>query len=529
MEGTVLSLFPPLIAICLCIVLRDAIPSLLIGVFSGALILYQFNPITALLRSFDTIIVSSFTDRDHAINLFFVVLIGGMVEIMNRSETTRAWISFFASRLRSRNNGAVSIWFAGILMFIDDYANSLIIGNGFRKFADGLRISREKLAFLVDTTSAPITSLALVSTWIGFEVSVIGDAIEDFGVTDQYSGYGLFFASIPYRFYAVMMLLFCLMVAFTGRDFGPMRKKEAEAASNGDDLANGTDASKHKRPKTLSLLVFLPVFVLTLMTLYFLVVSGLSNGAETDPNSIWLTFVNLFTEASAFESILWATLIASIFSFAIHLGVLREAYGNVMENWMAGCQGMFTICIILLLAWSIGSVCSDLETGAYIASLLGEDFDPHFLPLLTFIFAAGTSFATGTSYGTMSILFPIALPLAFQFGSDNPEIIYGTTGSVLAGAIFGDHCSPISDTTILSSGASGCSVTAHVNTQLPYALLVAAASCVCLAVSPFETMHPWVLNAAGLVFLLAMLYAIGRRPPTPTQTAPPPEHAGQSG
>lgn len=277
MEGTFFALIPPLVAILLCIWLRDAIPSLLVGIFIGAIIIHQFDIWTALLRSFDEILLASFVDEDHAINLFFVVLIGGLVEIMNRSEATRNWISFFASKIRRRAHASVAIWCAGMVMFIDDYANSLLVGNGFRKFADRLRVSREKLAFLVDTTAAPITSIALISTWIGFEISVIQTVLIDMQV-EGYSGYGLFFASLPYRFYPVLMLIFCLMLAWSGRDYGPMlgaeRRALAQNAAPPSDLETKEADYDPAMIRFGTALVFLPFVLLTVTCLVFLVEIG---------------------------------------------------------------------------------------------------------------------------------------------------------------------------------------------------------------------------------------------------------------
>lgn len=536
MEGTFWSLIPPLVAILLCVWLKDAIPSLFVGVFVGAMILHSFDPVTSLFRSFDTMILNSFTDTDHAINLMFVVLIGGLVGIMNESPVTRAWIERFASSLKKRAHAGVSIWCAGIVMFIDDYANTLIVGNGFRKFADRLKISREKLAFLVDTTAAPITSLALVSTWIGFEISVINQNLTG-PFADEFSGYGLFFASLPYRFYPVLMLMFALMLAWSGRDYGPMyrverraaRKPLAEEPFDPDYPEQDYDASL---TKPVTLLVFSPFLLLTILCIVFLIISGVSGINADNPGfwdtspSMWDMTLEIFTAASAFQSILWATLLASVASFVVHLMLLRETYSHTMDSWMDGCRSMFSICMILTLAWSIGSVCKELDTGGYVATLLGEDFNPTLLPLYTFLFAAVISFATGTSYGTMSILFPICLPLALQFvGADGTlsdqdyTIIYGTTGSVLGGAIFGDHCSPISDTTILSAGASGCSVTGHVNTQLPYALTVALFACISLVVIQYTS--SLLLIAGSLLLLFGIIYLIGRRPDLEPATAGP--------
>ncbi|MGC9328799.1 MAG: Na+/H+ antiporter NhaC family protein, partial [Candidatus Hinthialibacter sp.] len=225
------------------------------------------------------------------------------------------------------------------------------------------------------------------------------------------------------------------------------------------------------------------------------------------------TLMNLFSQADPFLCLLWATLISTLVAFIVHLGALGEKFSFVNRDWFNGCHGMFTVCVILVLAWSIGAVCKRLDTGAYVASLLGDDFNPAHLPLLTFVFAAAISFATGTSFGTMSILMPIVLPIALQLGAGHNDIIYGVVGSVLGGSIFGDHCSPLSDTTILSSGASGCSVTAHVNTQLPYAALVGLTSFLCLFFFSIFQINAIYLLLIAILFLFSLLFIVGRTTP----------------
>lgn len=514
MEGTVISLLPPLAAIVLCVLLREAVISLFLGVLLGAFLIYGYNPIAALYHSVDEIILTELLKANNAINLIYVVLIGGFVEIMNRSVYTRYWIASLANLLRNRRNAGATIWGSGMLLFVDDYANSLIVGYGFRKLVDRVRISREKLAFIVDTTSAPITSIAIISTWIGFEITTIQNVLDARGF-DAYTGYGLFFTSIPYRFYPILILFFCLMIAYTGRDYGPMRKVEERTMREGgtgsvDKDDDETLPADMETPHWSSIAVFAPFALLTFFTLFFLTYTGIQAGAVVDYSQPWETLKEIFNEADAYRSILYSTLIASVFSYLIHLALLRESFTRVYDAWMGGCKAMFPICMILLLAWSIGSVCSQLKTDEFIASMLGADFDPTFLPAVTFICAAVISFSTGTSFGTMSILIPIVVPIVLPFAESDPSILNATVGSILGGAIFGDHCSPISDTTILSSAASGCSVTAHVSTQLPYALTAAAAATVCLMSVGF--MPAFVLNIAGIGVLAAILFAIGRAP-----------------
>lgn len=511
-EGTFLSLVPPLVAIVLCILLRQAIVSLLAGIFVGAFLLYDLSPGTAFFRTFDEILLQTFIDADNAVVLFFTVLTGGLTGILSGSPSARRLIADLATRLCHRGKAMVAIWLSGVLFFIDDYANCLVVGNAYRGLCDRLRISREKLAYIVDTTAAPVTSLALVSTWIGVEISLINDSLQAYG-NQEYTGYGLFLSSIPYRFYPVLAMIFCLMVCYTGRDIGSMRDAEKHAVeSDSDTEAFSANESDHPVDRW-SYLVFLPLLVLIFSSVALLLWHGYDNGAPVDWSHPLKTLMGLFAQADPFRCLLWATLIATLASFIVHLGLLSESFHDINKTWFEGCQAMFTVCVILTLAWSIGGVCKRLDTGAYVASLLGKDFDPSYLPLLTFLFAAAISFATGTSYGTMSILMPIALPIALDLGAGHTDIIYGTVGSVLGGAIFGDHCSPLSDTTILSAGASGCLVTAHVNTQMPYALAVGIVSVICLFLVPIQGISAYLLDAIGIIVLAGILWLLGRKAP----------------
>jgi Na+/H+ antiporter NhaC len=513
MEGTFVSLAPPLVAILLCILLKEAILPLLLGVVVGSFLLHGFSPSVSFFRAFDEIILASFTDPDNAVILIFTVLTGGITGILNQSPATRQLLARLAQRIRSRSRAMLTIWFSGLLFFIDDYANCLVIGNAYRGLADRLRISREKLAYLVDTTSAPITSLALISTWIGFEVSLIDESLAAQSQSD-YTGYGLFIASIPYRFYPILAIVFGFMIAWTCRDFGSMKKAEQAAIDTTDAQAGAHALSPDAefRPSSWSVFVVVPLLVLIASSILLLAYQGMQSGIAVDWSHPLLTLMAMFGEADPFLCLLWATLISSVVSFVIHLWVLKEPFAAVHQAWFTGCKDMFTVCVILVLAWSIGDVCKQLKTGDYVASLLGEGFKPVFLPMLTFLFAGGISFATGTSYGTMSILMPIALPIALKLSNGNVDILYGTVGSVLGGAIFGDHCSPLSDTTILSSGASGCKVTAHVSTQLPYAITVGLVSLLCLAIMTWLPLSIFLFLGLGIVLLAGVLYAFGQTP-----------------
>lgn len=511
MEGTIFSLLPPITAIILCVIFKRAVTALFAGVLVGAILIANMNPVQTVVTLSKDIVLPTVSDRDNLVNLMFTTTIGGVVGILNFSPSSTRLLNHISSFLRNRAKTSIVIWCTGFVFFVDDYANSLIVGNTYRKVVDRFRISREKLAFIVDTTSAPIASLALVSTWIGFEIGVINDALEASNI-NQYSGYGVFLSTIPYRFYPLLMLFFCLLICWLQKDYGAMLKAEENTLTNPVYKEPEQDNEDQPPFQKIEWLIVVPLVLLVLVSLSTMIITGLQGGAVVNASQPLQTMINILGESDPYLSLLVAAITASIVSFFIHSFIITEKSSSVVVNWLKGCQTMLLIDVILILAWSIGSVSKELETGVYVASLFQSGFDPHFLPFLTFICAAAISFATGTSYGTMSILMPVAVPVVAAMALDNPAIVYGTIGSVLGGAIFGDHCSPLSDTTILSSGASGCEVTAHVNTQLPYALTVGIMSSICLLLIPMPSITVWWMLLIGMIGLFLFLYFYGRKP-----------------
>lgn len=511
MEGTIFSLLPPITAIVLCIVFKKAVIALFAGVLVGSFLLAEMNPMQTFVYLGTNIILPTITDRDNLVNLTFTTTIGGVVGILNFSPASTRLLNHISSFLRNRAKTAIVIWCTGFVFFVDDYANSLIVGNTYRKVVDRFRISREKLAFIVDTTSAPIASLALVSTWIGFEIGVINDALEAANIT-QYSGYSVFLSTIPYRFYPLLMIFFCLLICWMQKDYGAMLTAEQNTLSNPVYKEPVNDEENKEKFKQKEWSIIVPLIWLVLVSLSMMIFTGIQGGAEIVSGQLVQTMINILSDSDPFLSLLVAALTASLISFCIHSLIIKEKSTGVVVNWLKGCQTMLIIDVILILAWSIGAVSKELETGVFVAGLFQTGLDPHYLPVLTFLCAAAISFATGTSYGTMSILMPVAVPVVAAMAIDNPAIVYGTIGSVLGGAIFGDHCSPLSDTTILSSGASGCEVTAHVNTQLPYAITVGAMASICLLLIPMKSITVWWMLLFGMVGLFLFLAWYGRKP-----------------
>ncbi len=475
-----LSIVPPLLAIVVALLFRRVIPALFLGIWAGAVLIAGVTPGGVgggLFATFQVFILDALTDEGHASIVLFTFMIGGMVGIIQKNGGTQGVVNGIIRWASTPKRGQLSTGFLGLAIFFDDYANSLIIGNTMRPVTDRLRISREKLAYIVDSTSAPVASLALVTTWIGFEVGLINEAVAGIpGLT--LDGYGIFLESILYRFYPILALFFVFVIAFTDREFGPMYDAEHRARTTGavlgpdarvDDAAAEDDvflppAGKPHR----AINAILPIAVLVLGVLVGLWVTGEGS-----------TVREVIGSADSYKALMWASLAGVLVAALLSVGQRVLTLDETIDSWYEGGKGMLLAMIILLLAWALSATTDALHTGDYLGSALSDALPPGLIPAIIFVLAAVTAFSTGTSWGTMGILMPLVVKLTWGVMEANaiadPEhfyLLYSAVSCVLAGAVWGDHCSPISDTTILSSMASGCDHIAHVRTQLPYAMLV---------------------------------------------------------
>jgi len=401
------------------------------------------------------------------------------------------------------------------LIFFDDYSNTLIVGNTMRPVTDRHRISREKLAFLVDSTAAPVACVALVSTWIGYEVSLIGDALTKSG--SNLNPFSVFLASLPYSFYPVFALAATFVIAVSGRDWGPMLLAERRARE-GELLATGaqpladfesSDLAPEEGVACRWWNAVVPIVLVIATTLFGLYHTGRQGLVEAGETSASLS--RIIGASDPFTVLLWASFVgltaAVVLAVAQNILTVRAS----LEATVAGFKSMFMAFVVLTLAWSLGQVCTDLETAAFLKSAVGPNMPPSLLPAAIFLVAAAVSFATGTSWGTMAILTPLAVPLALVSATDDPGILAASVAAILGGAVFGDHCSPISDTTILSSMASGCDHVDHVRTQLPYALLAAAVAVLVGYLAYAATGVPaWILLVVGIAVVAVWIRVVGR-------------------
>ncbi len=518
-----LSIIPPLIAIFIALIFRQVLFSLLLGIFAGTFFLYDFNPLIAFMRLVDVYIINSLIDKSHIQIIVFTLMFGGVIGLISKSGGTTGIANLLIPLARNRKSGLLATWLSGIIIFFDDYANTLVVGNLMRPLTDKLKISREKLSFIVDATSAPVASIFLISSWIGYEVGLIQDGLKVIGL--NLNAYNVFLDTIIFRFYPIAMLIFIPLTILMKRDFGPMLKAERYSLANGIDI-------KHSGNKANDILkstelfgneerakwyngVF-PILVIVFGTIAGLVFTGIKT-LETMGIKDY-SIRDIISYSDSYASLLWSSAAACVVA-GVMIGFQKIMnLGEIMDAWFLGIRSMFLAVVMLTLAWAIGSITQDMKTADYIISVISDSIAPHWLPVLVFIVCAATSFSTGTSWGTMAIMMPLVIPLAFHISTTNNLsesesylIMVGVISSVLAGCVFGDHCSPISDTTILSSMASGCDHVAHVNTQLPYAIFVAV-FCMLLGDIPTAFGFPPLLSIILIILCMIIgLRLIGKR------------------
>lgn len=465
-----ISLLPPLLAIILAWWTKQVVLSLFLGIFSGALIINSYNPILAFMHTLDDYILASLADSWNAGIILFLLAMGGMIGIINKSGGIIAIGEYVADKANSILKTQFATWIMGVLIFFDDYANTLIVGNTMRPITDKMKISREKLAFIVDLTAAAVSSIVPISTWIAFEVGLIKDGFESLGI--ELNAYSTFVKTIPFRFYSILALIFALIIIFTGRDYGPMLKAEKRARTTGQTLREGStpmvskEMEEIEQPEGKSFNFFnsfLPIVAVIIVTIIGLWYNG--GGLESGTS-----IQDAFGNADASIVLLWASIVGSFTAGLLSLSKRILTIEATLDGWIDGAKSMFIACLILVLAWSIGSITDDLGTANYLVSILQGNIMPEVVPVMIFVLASFIAFTIGSSWGTVAIVMPLAIPLANSIGIP----MLPTIGAVLTAGVMGDHCSPISDTTIMSSTASAVDHMDHVKTQMPYALTVGA-------------------------------------------------------
>ena len=524
------SILPPLIAIALALIFKEVITALLAGIWLGALAVAGYNPLQATWRLVDEYIVPALGDTDggHTQIVVFSLLLGGMVGLISKNGGTMGVVQAVAPLARNRRRGKVATALAGLAIFFDDYANTLVVGNTMRPITDKLKVSREKLAYLVDSTAAPVAALVPISTWVGYEVSLIGGGLSsaageatgaDAAFLAGLSPYTVFLQTIPYLFYPLLALAFVFLTSAMNRDFGAMARAEARTAAGrglyreGARLATDTSEGFVQAKEGVPYRWWnagIPVLTVVLVVLGGLYTSG---RAVVGPDAL---LKDVFGAADPFATLLWGSLAGCLVAAALSIGQRLLNVHECIDAWMGGVKAMMIAMVILTLAWSLGAVTTDIGTADYLSQLLSGNLPMFLLPAVVFITSGAMAFATGTSWTTMAILIPLVIPLTVSLAGGTGfadgslyGILLATTSSVLAGAIWGDHCSPISDTTVLSSTAAACDHVDHVRTQLPYAVLVGAVALVLGSLGTSLGIPHWVALLAGVAVLAAFLRMFG--------------------
>lgn len=532
------TLIPPLVAIVLAFITKNVVMSLFFGIFSGTVIAQYAggtNLLTGLIYGFTDIvdyILESLADPWNAGIILQVLVIGGLIALITSSGGARAIAESLARKAKGPISTQLVTWALGLLIFFDDYANALIVGPIMRPVSDKMKISRERLAFVIDATAAPIAGIALISTWIGYEVGLINDAYQSIG--QDVNAYGIFLQTIPYRFYNILMLFFVVLTSATLREFGSMKKAQERARDTHELIAKGSTAVSEDeelevvakgQPSIWSALV--PIGSLILFSFIGFYTNGrqaiLESGNTAIINTIqnapfsFVTLRETFGASDASVVLFQAALIASIIALVMGVSKGHFTFGKGIDIWVNGMKTLMITGVILLLAWSLSGVMGELGTADYLVSLLSDTMPPFLLPTVIFLLGALISFATGTSYGTMGILMPLAIPLATAMQPENAEFIVMSAGAVLTGAIFGDHSSPISDTTILSSMGAGSNLLDHVKTQLPYALTIAGISIAFGYLPTAFGMNVFVVLGIGFAAVIAVVFLFGKKVDTTDQ------------
>jgi len=516
------SILPPFIAIIFSFATRSVVPSLFIAIWFGVWSISAFSlngVVSSLLNSFNIYILNTFIDKDHAVLMLFTLMLGGMVGIVYRNGGMHGIIKHLIKKADTPKKGQVSIWLFGLIIFFDDYSNTLIVGNTSRLLCDKLKISRQKLAYIVDSTSAPVATIAIITTWIGFQIGIISDALLSIDGFNQ-SAYTLFLNSIPYSFYPFLAIVLVGLVVGTGKDFGPMLEAE-QNARDGVKYTPGSSSLSQKTEtiheesdlyvkKNISYLAsnaIIPITVLVVSMFYFVFSSGEGS-----------TLKDILGSSDTFSALMHSTLLSAITAATLSVSRGALTVNETLDAWFGGVKFMLMGLLVLLLAWALADVSKDLQTAEYIVSSLGDAIPMNLLPAIIFIVAAITAFGSGSSWGVMAILMPLVVPLAWavmeNHGGASPEnyhIMYSSVACVLTGAVWADHCSPISDTTILTSMASGCELMDHVWTQMPYAISAGAGALFLCTVPAGFGVPWWILLILGIASQVLIISFFGKK------------------
>ena len=497
-KNTVWALTPALIAIVLALITKEVYSSLFLGVLAGALLSAKFNPVEGFNQLFPNGIMTVLSDKWNVGILIFLVILGTMVQLMNRTGGSAAFGSWAAKHIKHRAGAQLATMLLGCVIFIDDYFNCLTVGSVMRPITDKHRVSRAKLAYLIDSTAAPICIIAPISSW----------AAAVSGFVKGENGIHIFVQAIPFNFYALLTILMMLLIIFMKRDYGPMLLHENNALK-GDLFTTGkghqlkeTSQEDGKEGRVSDLVI--PVVLLIIGC----VIGMIYTGGFFEGKS----FVDAFSASNASVGLVLGSSVALIITIIYYLVRQSLSFTDCMDCLPEGFKQMVPAMLILAFAWTLKSMTDSLGAATYVAGLVENSADGlmNLLPAIIFLVAIGLAFASGTSWGTFGILIPIVVSC---FQGVDPQLMIISISACMAGAVCGDHCSPISDTTIMSSAGAQCEHMNHVTTQLPYAMTVASVSFLTYFVAGF-TKSAWISLTFGSVALFLLILFICRKKKT---------------
>ena len=485
------ALVPPIIAIVLALITKEVYSSLFVGILAGGLLYSGYSFEGCVNHVFCDGIIASLADSYNVGILIFLVILGTLVSLMNKAGGSAAFGDWASKHIKNRVEAQLATVALGVLIFIDDYFNCLTVGSVMRPVTDKHNISRAKLAYLIDATAAPVCIIAPVSSWAA--------AVSGF-VPGQENGIALFISTIPYNFYAILTIVMMISLAVTGKDFGPMEVHERNAIVNndlftsGEKAGNETEEKKNSKGKVIDLVI--PVIALVVCCVIGMIYTGgYFEGAS---------FIEAFANSDASVGLVFGSFFGLVITLILYLVRKVLSFNECMQCFPEGFKSMVAPILILTFAWSLKAMTDSLGAKEFVAGLV-EGSAAGFvslLPAIIFLIAVFLSFSTGTSWGTFGILIPIVVSIFA--GVDNTMMIISMS-ACMAGSVCGDHCSPISDTTIMSSAGAQCNHLNHVSTQLPYALTCAVVSCICYFVAGYSK-NPVVPLVTGVVLIIALAY-----------------------
>lgn len=486
--GTLMALLPPVIAIALALLTKEVYSSLFVGILAGSLIYSNWNLWDMVLNAFN-VMISKICDSWNVGILIFLVLLGMMVSLINKAGGSAAYGRWASDRIKSKGGAMISTCVLGILIFIDDYFNCLTVGSVMRPVTDKFKVSREKLAYIIDATAAPVCIIAPISSWAAAVSSVAPEG----------EGLSLFISSVPYNLYALLTLFTVLFMAYLGLDYGKMKIAERNAEAGIGYPDNENTAASNGKGTVLDLI--LPIVTLIISC----VLTMIYTGGFFDPESgVYMNFVDAFAGCDASMGLVLGSFFALAVTFVLYLPRKVISFKQFADSFVDGFKAMVSSILILIFAWTLSGVTNQLGAKVFVAELVrgAAGSLANFLPAIIFLIGCFLAFSTGTSWGTFGVLLPIVCAV-FPSG----ELMVISVAACLAGAVCGDHCSPISDTTIMASAGADCDHIAHINTQLPYVLTVAGVTFVGYVLAGF-VQNVWIVLPVSLVMMAAALLAI---------------------